>query len=597
MKIKHTISNVCLVLKYYMKYVPGYMVGQTLFTIFVSAVWAVQGPVTTKFVLDALVTGKPITEIIIFLCIVILFVLIRHSLACYIVEYLETVSNIKIRGKILNELHGKASKMDLEYYETPQFYTDYVWAAQQATWQFAKIHAYFSTLVSRVFEVLFMGSVIIALNPVMLVLAAVMGIIRFIQQRKQIQLRYAANMEVKPLERERDYSKRVFYLSDYAKEIRLSDIHEVLYERFKTSNDKICAIWKSVGRKRFKVSVLGDTGAETVGIFGIYSFLAYEILVKENLTLGDFSALSQAAMRFANRFSAVLSTALDLEEQSLYVDKFRRFMEYEPKIERMSGNMPTHEMQTLELRNVSFTYNGEKQPSLKNINMVIKPHEKIAIVGYNGAGKTTLIKLLMRLYDPTEGEILFGGKNVKEYDTESYRKEFAAVFQDYQIFAATLGENVVMDNVETGGSEEAEIMSALVQGDFGDKLNELSMGIYTPLTKEFEKSGVNLSGGEAQKVAIARAFYKPAQFAVLDEPSSALDPIAEYKLNHNMVEIAKEKTVIFISHRLSTTVMADKIYMFEKGEIIEQGTHRELMELGGKYAEMFIKQSNSYLNP
>ena len=229
--------------------------------------------------------------------------------------------------------------------------------------------------------------------------------------------------------------------------------------------------------------------------------------------------------------------------------------------------------------------------------MVIKPHEKIAIVGYNGAGKTTLIKLLMRLYDPTEGEILFGGKNVKEYDTESYRKEFAAVFQDYQIFAATLGENVVMDNVETGGSEEAKIMSALVQGDFGDKLNELSLGIYTPLTKEFEKSGVNLSGGEAQKVAIARAFYKPAQFAILDEPSSALDPIAEYKLNQNMVEIAKEKTVVFISHRLSTTVMADKIYMFEKGEIIEQGTHRELMELGGKYAEMFIKQSNSYLNP
>ncbi len=596
MKIKRTISNVCLVLKYYMKYVPGYVIGQTLFTIFVAAIWAVQGPVTTKFVLDALVTGKPIKEVVTFLSVVVLFVLARHLIACYIVEYLERISNIKMQGKILDELYKKASKMDLEYYETPQFYNDYVWAAQQATWRFARTYAYFSRFVSRVFEVLFISGVIMALNPVMLVLAASIGAIRFAQQRRMIKIRYDANMKTKPLERERDYSKRVFYLSDYAKEIRLSDIHEVLYDRFKASNDKICGIWRSAGRKSFAVSVLGGTGAEAVGSLGMYSFLAYEILVKRSLTLGDFSALSQAAMRFASRLSAVLSTALDLAEQSLYVEKFRRFMEYEPRIEGMKGSLPDHEMQTMEFRNVSFTYHGEKQPSLKNINLTIKPHEKIAIVGYNGAGKTTLIKLLMRLYDPTEGEILFGGKNVKEYDTESYRKEFAAVFQDYQIFAATLGENVVMDALGTGGSEEADVTAALIQSDFEGRLKELPLGIRTPLTKEFEKSGVNLSGGEAQKVAIARAFYKPAQFAVLDEPSSALDPVAEFKLNQNMAEIAKEKTVIFISHRLSTTVMADRIYMFEKGEIIEQGTHRELMELGGKYAEMFIKQSRCYLN-
>lgn len=224
--------------------------------------------------------------------------------------------------------------------------------------------------------------------------------------------------------------------------------------------------------------------------------------------------------------------------------------------------------------------------------MTIHPYEKVAIVGYNGAGKTTLIKLLMRLYDPTEGGIYIGDTNIKEYDVEKYRKEFAAVFQDYQIFAATLGENVVMDYVKE--QEKEKVQSALLHSSFDDKLKKLPLGINTPLTKEFEKDGVDLSGGEKQKVAIARAFYKDSHYAVMDEPSSALDPIAEYKLNQNMMEIAKNRTVIFISHRLSTTVMADKIYMFERGEIIEQGSHSELMALDGKYAEMFKKQAINY---
>ena len=283
---------------------------------------------------------------------------------------------------------------------------------------------------------------------------------------------------------------------------------------------------------------------------------------------------------------------MDFVEQSIYVDKFRRFMAYEPRIEMQKGKLPEAELKSLVLKNVSFTYHGESNPSLKNINMVIHPYEKVAIVGYNGAGKTTLIKLLMRLYDPTEGEIFIGNRNVKKLDVEAYRREFAAVFQDYQIFAATLGENVVMDDVEEQDKEK--IIGALSQGGFADKLRELPLGIATPLTKEFEMSGVDLSGGEKQKVAIARAFFKHSHYAVMDEPSSALDPIAEYQLNQNMMEIAKDRTVIFISHRLSTTVMADRIYMFEKGEIIEQGSHSELMALNGKYAEMFRKQAVNY---
>ena len=592
MKLKKALSNIALVLKYYIKYVPVLFFGEFIFTVFVSAIWAIQGPVTTKYLLDALVNRKSLKEVLLFLVVITILVFIRHVYACYIVEYLQTVAGITIQEKLLKELHEKAAGLDLEYYETPEFYTDYVWAAQQATSQFQKIYRSFVVLVARLSETVFMGGVMVVLDPVLLIFALSMGLIRFASQRKQIGIRYEANMEAKPLERERDYAKRVFYLSDYAKEIRMSRVHEVIHEKFVAANEKLYNIWDKFGRKSFRVSAIATVCMELFGSLGMYAYLAYGAMVTHSITLGDFGALSQSAGRFSSRLRQVLQVTMDFVEQSIYVDKFRRFMAYEPKIEQHKGEMPEAELKPLVLKNVSFTYHGEAAPSLKNINMTLHPYEKVAIVGYNGAGKTTLIKLLMRLYDPTEGEILIGDRNIKELDVEAYRKEFAAVFQDYQIFAATLGENVVMDHVAK--EDTGRIIDALSHGGFADKLKGLPLGINTPLTKEFERNGVDLSGGEKQKVAIARAFFKPSHYAVMDEPSSALDPIAEYQLNQNMMEIAKDRTVIFISHRLSTTVMADKIYMFEKGEIIEQGSHSELMALNGKYAEMFRKQAVNY---
>lgn len=211
--------------------------------------------------------------------------------------------------------------------------------------------------------------------------------------------------------------------------------------------------------------------------------------------------------------------------------------------------------------------------------MKINPCGKIAIVGYNGAGKTTLIKLIMRLYDPDEGEILFDGVNIKEYNVEEYRQKIGTIFQDFRIFAATVRENVLLDF--TDGSDEEKIGNALKKSGFEKKLLTLSDGLDTNLTAEFEENGVTLSGGEGQKLAIARVFYKDARLIILDEPSSALDPIAEYHLNNSMLTAAENKSVVFISHRLSTTRIADHIYMLENGRITEEGSHEELLRYGG----------------
>ena len=223
--------------------------------------------------------------------------------------------------------------------------------------------------------------------------------------------------------------------------------------------------------------------------------------------------------------------------------------------------------------------------------------EKIALVGYNGAGKTTLIKLIMRLYDPSRGEILLDGVNIKDYDVEKYRHSIGTVFQDFKIFGGSVVENVLLDlnDGEDDSAVTEKVRKALTHSGLWERIQSLPNGLDTQLTTEFAKDGVNLSGGESQKLAIGRVFYKDAGLIILDEPSSALDPIAEYQLNHSMLEATENKTVIFISHRLSTTRLADRIFLLEKGRIAEQGTHEELLARNGRYAAMWRAQAGQYI--
>ena len=230
---------------------------------------------------------------------------------------------------------------------------------------------------------------------------------------------------------------------------------------------------------------------------------------------------------------------------------------------------------------------------LKNVSFNINKGESVAVVGHNGAGKTTLSKLIMRLYDVKEGEILYNGINIKEYSLDSYRKKFCSVFQDYKIFAMTVAENVLVRETDEGNMLIAE--KALEMGGVSDKINSLANKANTLLTREFDNSGVLLSGGQAQKVSISKLFANDTfEVAVLDEPSSALDPVAESRMYDSIMEGTKDKTVIYISHRLSSATRSDNILVFEKGEIVEHGSHADLMEKNGVYAEMFTLQASGY---
>jgi ATP-binding cassette subfamily B protein len=268
----------------------------------------------------------------------------------------------------------------------------------------------------------------------------------------------------------------------------------------------------------------------------------------------------------------------------------REFFEYQPKV--VSGKKTADDFESIEFKNVYFKYPSAKDYSLKDVNLKINKGETIAIVGINGAGKSTLVKLLLRFYDASQGEILYNGVNVKEYDLDSLRNRFATVFQDYKNFAISVFENVICRECDDNDKEFAK--KALEQSGVWDKISKFENGGDTVLTREFDENGAGLSGGENQKVSTARLFARNFDIAVLDEPSSALDPVAEYKMYENLISATKNKTVVYISHRLSSAVLSDNIYVLSNGCVAESGNHTQLMKNGGEYAQMFTLQSSSY---
>lgn len=371
----------------------------------------------------------------------------------------------------------------------------------------------------------------------------------------------------------------------------LDPVAEQLKQEFSETNRKVYPVVERYGKKNVVAGLVGDFFSNDILMNTMYlGYLVYQTVVRKVFSYGSTMALFNASASLKNSLRNVALMLPKFEQHGLYVEKIRTFQAFESSMECGEARLDEKEFEELSVENVSFAY-GKDANTLHDISLSVRAGEKIAIVGYNGAGKSTLIKLLLRLYDVGQGRVLLNGRDIREYDKENYRSLFATVFQDYKIFAAAIADNVKMDVAcET---DRKEIKRALEKSGFADRLASLPKGMDTPLTREFEE-GVNLSGGEAQKVAIARTFYKYCPVIILDEPSSALDPVSEYQLNQAMLDVARDKTVIFISHRLSSTVMADRIYMLEQGRVIEEGSHKELMEREGKYAQMFRMQAEKY---
>lgn len=592
---KKAIADNLWLIKLCFRAAPGYVVLYIVEAIRNEIVVFLEFTFGLNFVLECAEYSKPFKTAAIFLSCLLAFVILGLWFNAFVFQKLQQKAQPKIRQEIKEMFFRKAKEIDLECYDNPEFYNNYVLSVSEVENQIGRIFTLLTNLFTGTTSVILSGAFFIGSDPISFVFIALSFVASLWSGKALNKLNFKIRNEKNPYERKLGYVNRVFYLNDYAKEVRLNtEVSNELLKDFDETNDKVLEIDKRNAGKRFGLQLMKDYICNSFLIDVVYIiYLVCSAAVLHRISYSNVAVMRGTANRMKNRMRTFADVYPKMQEISLYVQKMKNFLAIEPKIISTTNRLLPEKPAQIELRNVSFGYNDKDGYILNNISMVIESCSKTAIVGYNGAGKTTLIKLIMRLYDPDVGEILLDGVNIKEYDVEEYRRKIGTVFQDFKIFAATVKENVLLDFAENG--KDSEVISAIEKSGFDNRLTTLTDGLETNLTTEFEDNGVNLSGGEGQKLAVARVFYKDANLIILDEPSSALDPIAEYHLNRSMLTAAENKSVVFISHRLSTTRIADRIYMLEKGRIIEAGSHAELLAIGGKYSQMWRVQAGQYL--
>lgn len=551
-----------------------------------------------RYVLKCAEFHEPFTKALFYIGFILLLNIIQIIPDGFFIYGWQFKYKPRLYRALKEQMFKKASEIDLYCYDDPAYYNDFVLSVSQSEAAIDRFLELLNMAMQAITVLFTTGIFYIMTDPIGIAFVFASFILRFVVSKKLNKVNYENRVAVNPHMRKRDYVSRVFYLKDFAKELRLHpNAGTQLENEFAEANDNIISEHKKVAVKRVWFQFLKDYGVGDFLIDGLYiTYLVYKAAVLHTVNYSDAVILFNRTGSLRGSMSRFADLGPKAHENSMFVDKIRSFLGYEPRLKNDEGDAVPEGAGELKLEHVTFKYSESGRKVLDDISLTVKPGEHIAIVGYNGAGKTTLIKLLMRLYDPTSGSISYHGRNITELCPNDYHKRIGVVFQDYQMFGANLAENVVMDNMTKDelDARAPQITAALADAGFAQKLARLPDGLFTQVTTEFDKKGVDFSGGESQKVAISRAFYKKADILIMDEPSSALDPIAEYELNKAMESAAKGKTVFYISHRLSTTRDADRIIMLERGRIIEEGTHTELLARNGKYAEMWNAQAGKY---
>lgn len=593
--IRRLIGNVVYMIRYAAKYDKPLIMRIIILNVLLLSGMAVNDTFILKLIINGLTGKAEFSDIVGILLISLVLVMCLEWIQQLLNEWAKA-KLIRLSGRIQRDLIERNSLKDLIYYDDPDNFDNYVLVANNSDYLIEQTVMIVSKILGGAIALLIAAAMILTINPVLAIFPVCGFIVNLMTRFKIEKIHFEWFKEYKIALRKADYSKRVFYQPEYAKECKLTDVKGPLKRQF----DEAVVEAADAGRKYASaltwISLINWISVFTVfSFFAVPAYLGYLALVIRSIALGEVASANNAANIVRRNLNEINYCLVDFQEIGQYGDLFIKMMEYKPNIEVADGLTPKKGSEALELSHVSFRYPNTEEDTLKDISIKINPGEKIAIVGENGAGKTTFVKLLMRLYDVSGGSIRYGDHDIREYNTHAYRKKISAVFQDYNIYAASLAENVLLRKASK--EDEQAVIAALDKADFSKKLAKLPDGINTELTREFSEDGTNLSGGESQKIAISRVFLENEDRAIsiLDEPSSALDPVSEYKLNKNLIDNAEKDTVIFISHRLSTTRMADRIYLFEHGSIIEQGSHEQLMQLNGRYREMFDRQAKNYI--
>ena len=595
LSFKTIVSNNLFALKIIWTASPVYLFIYLSSSIVYGTLEFLTGTYLLRRIVNDVSSGKPISDVLIFTAILGVANLLINLALNWFWNVTSQRMHRKISMYIQKMLFKKSAEVELACYENPEFYDKYVRAMDEAENRTLRVMWTLDNLIQR-FTTLFANSFLLFLiDPVLILFGLFPLVLGFFRRLENIN-DHKFQLARKPVNRRVEYIRRTFYLGEYAKEMRVGGMYENMLRDFKETAKAYITLAKKFGVRSAIFGYIQKIGLEVVTILGatLYSVWSAMVIGYENggMQLGDCLVVLSSIGAISYCLNNLIQNLAEFGEHALFLQDVRYFLDYEPKIVDGSDQVPD-EGGEITVNDLSFKYDGADHDTRKHISFTLKRGERIALVGSNGSGKTTLIKLLLRLYDPQDGEISLGGKNIKDFTLSSYRGAFSTVFQDFKMFSMSVKDNVLLRPEREGDAELVE--NALKESGAAERVERMEKGLNTILTREFDDKGENLSVGEQQKLSLARIFADHTPFVILDEPSSALDPIAEYKMFENMMRATEGRSVIFISHRLSSAVLADRVLLMEGGTIAEAGTHKELMAKNGKYAEMFKRQAENYL--
>lgn len=491
--------------------------------------------------------------------------------------------------KMKNELGVAVMKIQYSDVEQPRI-RDFIELAKDGS-NFMNILDEISNLITSVITLAGLAAIIVTIQPIIFLFIALVVFFRFITDRRNRKLWEKWRPRYAPISRKTAYFFRIMQNREFGKEVRINNLQDWLYKKV---NDHTGVYLKASLQHNIEIQRNSILSSFTTILqeCAVYIILAYRVVFK-GMTIGDFSMYMTSVNTFSDNISSIVGSILAIMQNGVFAKDFRyciELSESQSENTKKTEKIDTSHV-TIEFINVSFKYPNTEKMILKNISFKIQGNETIAIMGLNGAGKTTLIKLLCRFYKPTEGKILLNGINIDDFSYDDYINYIGAVFQDFKLFDFSIGENVCL-------SDEmyvTKVKECIQKCGLGDKLDSLQNGLDTNISKEFDPEGIEFSGGEGQKLAMARALYKNAPIIVLDEPTSALDPIAESEIYEKFNEITKDKMTIYISHRLSSCRFCDRIIVLNNGMIAEYGSHDELINKQGLYSQMWNMQAQYYV--
>ena len=507
------------------------------------------------------------------------------------VDYFDNLLADRYTHHVSVEVMRKAASLDVTVYEDPVFYDRLERARVQATDRLAMIQQ-MGRLIQQTVTAMAFSAVLIRYSPFLLLLLVAGILPAFLGESHFAFLTYAKNFRQTPARRQMDYLRQVGGSKEAAKELKLFNLSEYLTNRFTAYSKQIYEENVALNRRRlFWGGLLALVGQ--LGYYGAYALSIYRT-IQGRYTIGDLTLITTAIMQAMSNIQQAFSTASGVADQALFLTDLLAFFEMKPSVASKENGLPAPSPMTrgFEFRNVSFVYPGTDRRVLSNFSFTLQPGERVALIGENGQGKTTVVKLITRLYDPSEGQILLDGVDLREYDLADLHAEIGVIFQDFMRYEMTARENIAVGRVEVSHNAN-EIEHAAEKSLAAGVVARLGGGYDQMLGRRFE-GGVDLSGGEWQKLALARAYLRDAQLLILDEPTAALDARSELEVFERFAELTQGKMALLISHRFSTVRMADRIVVLEGGRLVEEGSHAQLIALGGRYAAMFEMQAASY---